>query len=53
MTGQLTRLKESNLAVICKKCQKEFRGAEARQHTVNTGHEDFYLKPASIPAPFW
>jgi hypothetical protein len=49
MTEQLARLKESNLPVICKKCQKEFRGAEVCQHTVDTGHEDYYLKPVSIP----
>jgi len=49
MTEQLTRLKESNLSVICKECRKEFRGAEARQHTADTGHKDFYPKPASFP----
>ena len=50
MTEQLTRLKESNLPVICRKCHKEFRGAEVRQHTEEReGHEVFDLKPVSIP----
>jgi hypothetical protein len=49
MTEQFTRLKESNLPVICKECAGKFRGAETRQHTDDKGHRDFYLKPASIP----
>ena len=50
MTEQLTRLKESNLPVICRECHTEFRGAEMRQHTEREeGHEVFDLKPASIP----
>ncbi len=48
MTEQLTRLKDSNLPVICKQCRKEFRGAPARQHSEDTGHMVFYPKPASI-----
>jgi|HubBroStandDraft_4_1064222.scaffolds.fasta_scaffold36420_3 hypothetical protein len=46
MTEQFTRLKESNLTVICRDCRKEFRGAEVRQHTGLEGHEVFDLKPA-------
>jgi hypothetical protein len=46
MTEQLTRLKESNLPLICKECREEFRGAEARQHTDDSGHKDFYPKPS-------
>ena len=46
---QLTRLKESNLPVICRECRKEFRGAETHQHTEHEGHEIFDLKLASIP----
>ncbi len=49
MTEQLTRQTESNLPIICKECGKEFRGASARQHTEETGHTDFYPKPALIP----
>ena len=49
MTEQLTKLKESNLTVICRECRQEFRGGEVRQHTELEGHEVFDLKPASIP----
>jgi hypothetical protein len=49
MTEQLTRLKETTLPLICKECHGEFRGAEARQHTDDSGHKDFYPKPASFP----
>jgi hypothetical protein len=48
MTEELTRLKESNLPVICRECHKEFRGAEVRQHTEREGHAVFDLKRASI-----
>jgi hypothetical protein len=46
MMEQLTRLKESNLTVICRECRKELRGAEVRQHTELAGHKVFDLKPA-------
>ncbi len=50
MTEQLTRLKETNLPLICRECREEFRGAAAaRQHTHDRGHKGFYPKPASFP----
>jgi hypothetical protein len=49
MTEQLTRLKESNLPVICRECHKELEGAEVRRHTELEGHTVFDLKPASLP----
>jgi hypothetical protein len=50
LTEQLSRLKESNLTVVCNECRKEFKGAGARdQHTDETGHKDFHPKPASFP----
>jgi hypothetical protein len=49
MPEQLPRLKRSNQPVLCNKCGKEFRGEEMNQHSVETGHEEFYLKPASVP----
>jgi len=47
MTEQFTRLKESNLTVICRDCRKEFRGAEVRQHTGLEGHEVFVERGAA------
>jgi hypothetical protein len=49
MPEQLTRLKLSNQPVVCKKCGMEFKGEEMQDHTRETGHEDFSLKPASVP----
>ncbi len=49
MPEQLPRLKLSNQPVICKECGKEFRGEEMIQHTDETRHDSFYLKPVSIP----
>jgi hypothetical protein len=49
MPEQLPRLRLSNQPVICQKCGKEVRGEEMQDHTRETGHEDFHLKPASIP----
>jgi predicted Zn-ribbon and HTH transcriptional regulator len=45
MQEQLPRLNLSNQPVLCKKCGKEFRGEEMNQHSPETGHEEFYLKP--------
>ena len=49
MLEQLARLRRSNQLLICKECKREFRGEETDQHTIETGHEHFYLKPVSIP----
>jgi hypothetical protein len=48
MQEQLPRLKLSNQPVLCKKCGRELRGEEMKQHSLETGHEEFYLKPTSI-----
>ena len=48
MPEQPPRLRLSNQPVICKECEKEFRGEEMNQHTREAGHEDFYVKPISI-----
>jgi len=47
--GKTPKLKLSAQPVICKKCEKEYRGEEMNQHTLETGHKDFYLKPVSMP----
>jgi hypothetical protein len=48
MPEQLTRLKLSNLPVICTGCGREFRAEAMNQHTRETGHENFYPKPISV-----
>jgi hypothetical protein len=50
MVGELPRMKFSNQPVICKKCGEEVRGKEMERHTLLTGHDDFYVRPGSIPA---
>ena len=49
MSAQILRSMHSTQTLVCRSCGKEMKHEQIDQHTIDTTHSDFYLKPIAPP----